>query len=286
MSTKQTSPASRTLRPDALAGQVALVTGAGTGIGRAIALDLAKCGADLVLAGRRAEPLEATAQAARQAGRDAQVVPCDIRHDRAPESLVSQAMERFGRIDALVNNAGGQFMAPAEEITPKGWRAVNRLAVDAAWALTRQVALDAMIPARQGLIVFIGFSPRRGIPGMVHATAARAAVGNLAQGLALEWSRYGIRSVCVNAGTIDTDGLSEAYSPEDRARWASGVPLGRLGRPEDVSGLVAFLASPAAAYITGTQLLVDGGADAWGAAVAAPSAVPVPSVSSDIEVLT
>jgi citronellol/citronellal dehydrogenase len=135
------------------------------------------------------------------------------------------------------------------------------------------------------LVVFIGFSPRRGIPGMVHATAARAAVENLAQGLALEWSRYGIRSVCVNAGTIDTEGLRQAYTDEERASWADGIPAGRLGRPEDVSALIAFLATPAAAYITGTGIVVDGGADAWGSGSPAPRAQPAATAQSTEELL-
>jgi citronellol/citronellal dehydrogenase len=120
-----------------------------------------------------------------------------------------------------------------------------------------------MIPRRTGVVVFIGFSPRRGVPGMVHASAARAAVENLASGLALEWSRYGIRSVCVDPGTILTEGL-EGYGADAIAEWERAVPLGRLGRPEDVASVIAFLASPGAAYVTGTTVVVDGGMDAWG----------------------
>ena len=109
-------------------------------------------------------------------------------------TLVDAALERFERIDVLVNNAGGQFIAPAEEISLNGWRAVHRLAVDAAWDVTRTVATRSMIPNRSGVVVFVGFSPRRGIPGFAHAAAARAAVENLAAGLAGEWSRFGIRT--------------------------------------------------------------------------------------------
>lgn len=105
---------------------------------------------------------------------------------------------------------------------------------------------------------------------MVHATSARAALENLASGLSLEWSRFGIRSVCIAPGTIATEGMEANYTAEARAQWASAVPLGRLGTPEDVSGLVTFLASPAGAYVTGTTIVVDGGADAWGAGHPAP----------------
>jgi len=119
--------------------------------------------------------------------------------------------------------------------------------------------------------VFVGFSPLRGIPGFAHACAARAAVGNLAEGLALEWSRHRIRAVCVAAGTIATDALSQ-YGEDAVGRWERSVPLGRLGSPEEVAGVIAFLASSGGAYITGTTLVVDGGADAWGLAEEPPRA--------------
>ena len=187
--------AGQVLRPDVHRGTVALVTGGGTGIGRATALDLARGGADVVIAGRRQEPLEKTAAEIEALGARALALPVDIRDDDQVASMVDQALAHFGRIDTLVNNAGGQFSAPAEDITTKGWRAVHRLAVDATWSVTREVAVRAMIPQRSGVIFFMAFSPRRGIPSMVHATSARAALENLASGLALEWSRYGIRTL-------------------------------------------------------------------------------------------
>jgi len=262
------------LRADALAGRTALVTGGGTGIGRATALELARCGADLVLAGRRAEPLEKVRAEAAELGRRALVVAADIREDDQVTGLVDRALGEFGQVDVLVNNAGGQFSAPAEQISAKGWRAVHRLAVDATWALTREVAVRSMIPNRYGSIFFLAFSPRRGIPNMVHATSARAALENLAAGLSLEWGRFGIRTVCVAPGTIETEGLRENYPPADRDRWAHAVPLGRLGEPDEVSGLIAFLATPAGGYVTGTTVVVDGGADAWGAGYPAPRPEP------------
>ncbi|QIM19700.1 SDR family oxidoreductase [Leucobacter coleopterorum] len=259
------------LRHDALYGNVVLVTGAGTGIGRAIALDAAAAGAAVVLVGRREDPLRETEREILARDADCLVITADIREEVDVTRMVDQTLERFGCIDVLVNNAGGQFMAAAEDITPKGWRAVHRLAVDGSWMVTREVATRSMIPRRSGVIFFIGFSPRRGIPNMVHATAARAALENLASGLSLEWSRYGIRSLCVNPGTINTSGLQEQYGESDRAGWAAGVPLGRLGSEWDVSALVTFLATPAAAFVTGTNIVIDGGADAWGAAHPAPS---------------
>jgi citronellol/citronellal dehydrogenase len=251
------------LRDDANAGRVALVTGAGTGIGRATALELARSGAAVALWGRREEPLQETAAAIEALGRAASVHPGDVREPEAVERLLGDVLDRHGAVDVLVNNAGGQFTAPAEEITDGGWRAVHRLAVDAAWSLTRSCAVRSMIPRRTGLVVFVGFSPTRGIPGFAHASAARAAVANLASGLALEWSRYGIRAVCVAPGTILTEAL-DGYGDAAIETWRRGVPLGRLGRPEEVGSLIAFLASPGGAYITGTTIAVDGGADAWG----------------------
>ncbi|WP_433456539.1 SDR family oxidoreductase (plasmid) [Streptomyces sp. CA-142005] len=263
------------LRPDVHDGKVVLVTGGGTGIGRAVAIDFASLGARVVVCGRRSEPLQKVAAEIEAAGGTCLAVPADIRAEGGVERVVEAALEAFGRIDVLVNNAGGQFTAPAEEITPKGWRAVHDLAVDAGWAMTREVAVRSMIPNRCGVVFFMAFSPRRGIPGMVHATAARAALENLAAGLSLEWSRYGIRTLCVAAGTIATEGLQAAYEEADRRRWEQAVPLGRLGRPEEVSGLVCFLASSGGSYITGTTITVDGGVDAWG------TGHPVPARESE-----
>jgi citronellol/citronellal dehydrogenase len=256
------------LAPDANAGRVALVTGGGTGIGRATARELARTGARVAICGRRAEPLEAVRA---ELGDACLAVQADVRVPEQAAAVVGQTIERFGTIDVLVNNAGGQFVAPAEEISANGWRAVHRLAVDAGWELTRLVATRSMIPNRRGLVVFIGFSPRRGVPGMVHASAARAALENLAGGLAIEWSRYGIRAVCVAAGSIATEGL-EGYGSEQVAEWEREVPLGRLGRPEEVASVIAFLASAGGAYVTGTTVVVDGGVDAWGLAKEPPRA--------------
>jgi len=245
------------LASDSNAGKVALVTGGGTGIGRATAVELARTGAKVVVCGRRPEPLEAV-QA--ELGEKGLAVPTDVREPEQVAALVDRAIERFGRIDVLVNNAGGQFLAPAEEISLKGWRAVHRLAVDAVWDLTRMVAERSMIPNKDGVVVFIGFSPRRGMAEMAHAAAARAAIENLAGSLALEWSQHGIRTVCVALGNIATEGL-DGYGPERVAEWEREVPLGRLGTPEEAAALIAFLASPGGAYVTGTTVVMDGGLD-------------------------
>ena len=257
------------LRSDANAGRVALVTGGGTGIGRATALEMAGTGARVVVCGRREEPLSLVREEVESHGGACLAVPADLREPEGVSRVVDAALDRFGAIDVLVNNAGGQFTAPAEEISDNGWRAVQRASVDAVWSITRTVATRSMIPRGGGLIVFIGFSPLRGIPGFAHASAGRAAVANLASGLAIEWSRHGIRSVCVAPGTIRTEAL-DGYGEEAVARWERSVPLGRLGEPEEVAALIAFLATDGGAYVTGTTIVVDGGSDAWGLAEPPP----------------
>jgi citronellol/citronellal dehydrogenase len=245
------------LAPNANEGKVALVTGGGTGIGRAVARELVRTGARVSICGRREGPL---AEVQDELGDACLALQTDVREPDEVEALVDRTLERFERIDILVNNAGGQFLAPAEEISLKGWRAVHRLAVDAVWDLTRTVATRSMIPSHGGVVVFIGFSPRRGMADFAHAAAARAAVENLAGSLALEWSGHGIRTVCVALGNIATESL-DGYGPERVAEWEREVPLGRLGTPEEAAALIAFLVSAGGAYVTGTTVVMDGGLD-------------------------
>jgi citronellol/citronellal dehydrogenase len=245
------------LSPQTNEDKVALVTGGGTGIGRATARELVRTGARVVICGRREEPIRAVQE---ELGDACLAVPADVREPDQVAALVDHVLERFGRIDVLVNNAGGQFLAPAEEISLKGWRAVHWLNVDAVWELTRAVAERSMIPNRAGVVVFIGFSPRRGMAEMAHAAAARAALENLAGSLALEWSKHGVRAFCVALGNIATEGL-DGYGPERVAEWEREVPLGRLGTPEEAAALIAFLVSPGGGYVTGTTVVMDGGLD-------------------------
>ena len=199
---------------------------------------------------------------------------------REPEQVaafVDAIEQRFDRADVLVNNAGGQFSAAAEDVSVNGWRAVHRLSVEAVWSMTREVATRLMIPARSGVVFNIGFSPRRGIQGFVHASAARSALETLSSSLALEWSMYGIRAVTIAAGNIDTEGIRQ-YLGEDGdlavllSDYAAQVPLGRMGTPEDIAEAIAFVASPRGSYITGTTIVIDGGLDAWGAGSPPPRA--------------
>jgi NAD(P)-dependent dehydrogenase (short-subunit alcohol dehydrogenase family) len=236
--------------------RAAIVTGGGTGIGRASALALHRDGFGVVIAGRRAEPLEAT----RELIGDACVVyPGDIREPEVGAGLVDACMERFGRFDCLVNNAGGQFTAAAEDITPGGWRAVRRLNLDAPWFLTQAVAKRWMIPNRGGRVISVVLCPERGIAGMAHSSAARAGMGALTRTLAMEWGRHGIALNCVAPGWIDTEGV-RGYGL-DLDDVAAQVPMKRLGSAAEVGDLIAYLASPAAGYITGQTIAIDGGVD-------------------------
>jgi citronellol/citronellal dehydrogenase len=264
------------LASDANAGRVVVITGGGTGIGKATALAFARTGAPVAICGRREERLAAAREEIEATGAECLSMSCDIREPEQVAEFLDAVMERFDHIDSLVNNAGGQFTAPAEEISTKGWRAVHRLTVDAAWEMTREAATRSMIPRRSGFIAFLGFSPRRGIPGFAHASAARAGLENLASSLATEWSRYGIRTVCVVPGTIETEGLA-GYGEEAVAAATRAVPLGRLGTPEEVGTVIAFLASDGGSYVTGSSVLVDGGLDAWGQAEPPPLPEGAPS---------
>src|SRR4051794_23464316 len=173
-------------------------------------------------------------------------------------------MERHGKIDLLVNNAGGQYMVPAEDITPKGFRTVMRLNVEGTWLMTHAVATRAMIPAGGGKVVSITLSPHNGLPGMAHSSAARAAVENLMRVLSIEWARHGIRLNAIAPGQIATDTLLTKYPQPIVDVMASTVPAQRLGRPEEIAWLVAYLASPAGDFVSGAVLTVDGARDNWG----------------------
>lgn len=264
------------LAPDANAGRTALVTGGGTGIGRATARELARTGARVAICGRRSEPLEALRAELEGAGLECLAVPTDVREPGRVDALLDAIDERFGGLDVLVNNAGGQFASPIEGISTKGMRAVHRLNIDANWDLTVKVANRWMIPRRAGFVAFVGFSPRRGVPGMVHSSMARSALETFAAGIALEWSRYGIRAVCVACGLIESEGILQYGGPALVEEWATSVPARRAGLPEEVGATIAFLASPGGGYITGTTICIDGGADAWGLGTPPPAPEPPP----------
>lgn len=252
---------SQIFAPGLLDGQVVVVSGAGSGLGRATAIELAGLGASVVACGRRLEPLEETAGLC-EGGR-CEAVACDIREEEQVAALVDGALERHGRVDTLVNNAGGQFLTPAEDITTKGFDTVIGLNAGGTWRMTHAVATKAMIPAGGGKVVNVTLSPHHGLPGMAHSAASRAAVENLTRGLAIEWARFGIRLVAIASGHFETETLKTKYPPAVVKGVAGTVPLGRLGRPEEQAWLIAFLASPAGDYHSGSVITIDGGRDNW-----------------------
>ena len=249
------------LAPDALADRVAIITGGGTGIGAATARAVVAAGGSIAICGRRPEPLAVIAE---ELAERCLALPCDVREPEQVAGFLDAVATRYPRVDILVNNAGGQFAAPMEQTSLKGLRAVHRLNVDAVWDMTQQVAARWMIPNRGGFIAFLGFSPRRGIPSVVSSSMARSALETLAAGIALEWSRYGIRAVCVAAGLIQTEGMLQYGDQEVVDGFAQQVPMRRPGTPEEVAATIAFLASAGGGYITGTTVVIDGGTDAWG----------------------
>jgi len=254
---------SRVFAPGLLDGSVCLVSGAGTGIGRETALELARLGARVVGCGRRVEPLEETRELIAEAGGAAAVRSTDIRDERAVEELIDWTLERHGRLDVLVNNAGGQFLAPSESISAKGFRTVVELNLVGTWNMIHSAATKAFIPQNAGKVLSVTLSPHGGVPGVVHSSAARAGVENMTRTLSVEWARFGIRLCAVAPGQIGTDAFLGNYPEIVVDGVAETIPLGRLGRPEEVAWLLAYLASPAGDFFSGAVLTMDGARDNW-----------------------
>jgi citronellol/citronellal dehydrogenase len=245
-----------------LAGRVALVTGGGTGLGRATAQELGRCGARVIICGRRAEVLEqAAATVPQPGGGGARWLATDIRDPASARELLAAVLERDGRLDVLVNNAGGQFFSPAELIAAKGWRAVWRLNAEGMLNVS-EAARDLAMADAGGTIVNVTLSPHHGMPGMAHSGAARAAVEALTAELAARWARDGITVCAVAAGHFDTEVLAK-YPAGVRAGAGRTVPLGRLGRPEEHAWLVTLLASPLGRCFGGVTITLDGARDNW-----------------------
>lgn len=263
--TEAARAAAAVLAPGSLAGKVALVTGGGTGIGAATARQLGRMGAELVIASRKASNMEPAARGlGEELGRSVLGVVCDVRDRAAIDTLVEATLARFGRIDVLVNNGGGQFLTPAEAITPRGWEAVVATNLTGQWALTQAVANRWMLE-HGGAIVNVTMLSHRGFPGMAHSVAARAGVEALTRTLAVEWASRGVRLNCVAPGLIASSGFRnypEGAFVLDELR--SRVPLKRLGTAEEIAATIGFLVSPAGAYFTGQVLTCDGGQSLWG----------------------
>jgi citronellol/citronellal dehydrogenase len=243
---------------DLLQGKTALVTGGGTGMGRATAIELARCGARVAVLGRRIEPLESCAGEIRTLGGAALAMITDIREAEQIEQTMQRIKTEFGGLDILVNNAGGQFVSPARDLNNKGFETVIRNNLIGTWQMTRAVA-DHFMLANGGSIVFVTACVRSGLSGFVHTAAARGGVLAMMKTLAFEWAEYGIRLNCVAPGTIKTEALGHYPITPDQWLELNRNVLGHMGDVEDVAGAIVFLSSPLGKFVTGEEWYIDGG---------------------------
>jgi NAD(P)-dependent dehydrogenase (short-subunit alcohol dehydrogenase family) len=247
--------------PDMLRDQVCIVTGGATGIGLEIARAMARLGAKLVLASRNEERLAAAVAELGSLGAHALAVPTNVREPEQVERMVARTVEHFGSVDVLVNNAGANFLCPASQITPNGWRTVIDVVLNGTFYCSH-AAGKRMLEQRRGRIINIAATNGAGgSPMMCHSGAAKAGVLNLTQTLAVEWAQFEVRVNAVAPGPVSTEGANARLwsAPEVMERLERKVPLGRFARASDCVGPVLFLCSDAARFMTGTILVVDGG---------------------------
>lgn len=248
--------------PDCLDGRVALITGGGSGIGFAIAQALAGAGARLVLASRKPERLDEAAEALRATGAKVIAIAADVREPEAVEAAVAAAVQGFGGLDILIANAAGNFVVPVKDMSFNAWRTVIDIDLHGTF-LCAKAAYPYLKASPHGGR-FIAISTLRaleGWPGCAHAAAAKAGVMSLIRSLALEWGPDGILCNTIAPGPIGgTEGVKRLYEDTGQTpAQAAGLPLGRLGLPADVAHAALFLCSDAANFVTGTDLVVDGG---------------------------
>ncbi len=255
--------ASALFRPGIFDGEVAVITGGGSGIGLATARELGALGAKVVLAGRTREKLEAARVELEADGVTALACPCDIREPEQADALATAALGAYGRVDVLVNNAGGQFPRPAADLSPRGFEAVVRNNLLGTYNVTHALATRAMLPAKRGRIVNVIADIARGFPGMVHTGAARAGVENMTKTLAVEWAGHGIKVNSVAPGTIRSSGTAQ-YGDSILEIARRATPLKRLGTPEETARVIVFLATSLNDYVTGQTYYIDGGSSLWG----------------------
>ncbi|MBH2044331.1 MAG: SDR family oxidoreductase [Comamonadaceae bacterium] len=247
-------------RPGLFAGQTVIVTGGGSGIGRCTAHELANLGASVALVGRRVEKLQAVQAEITQAGGQASIHVCDIRDEAGVKAMIADVIAQHGKIDGLVNNAGGQYPQPVKDISLKGWDAVVRSNLTGGFLVARE-AFNQSMASHGGAIVNIIADIWGGMPTMAHSGAARAGMLSFTETAACEWACAGVRVNAVAPGWIASSGF-DTYSPEMQAELRSlktKVPLQRYGTEAEVSAAIVFLLCEAAAFITGSCIRVDGG---------------------------
>lgn len=246
-------------RDDLLKGQVVLVSGGGSGIGKGITFLAARLGAEVVICGRTPERLDATADAVERAtGRRPMTVAMSIREDEAVDEMMDRVFETHGRLDHLVNNAGGQFPQDAIDFSRKGWRSVIDLNLNGTWWMMQAAAQRWRQAGMGGSIVNIVANVERGMPQAAHTCAARAGVIYLSKTVATEWAPLNIRVNCVAPGVIESEGF-QVYPDEALARFHDANPMKRRGDVWDVAEAVVYLSAASGKFITGDMIVVDGG---------------------------
>ena len=251
-------------RPDLFAGQTIIVTGGGSGIGRCTAHELASLGAHVIIAGRTQEKLDSVKAEIEEEGGLVTAVACNIREEEQVKTLFDQVLAEHDQIHGVVNNAGGQFISPAEMISINGFQAVVETNLTGTFLMCRE-AYNQTMHDHGGAIVNMLMENWRGFPGMVHSAAARAGVENLTKTLAVEWARSGVRINAVAPGLIESSGLDN-YPEAARSfiqEVVKDIPFKRMGTESETAATIVFLLSPAASYISGESIRIDGASSLW-----------------------
>ncbi|MEX6723912.1 SDR family oxidoreductase [Parapedomonas caeni] len=259
-------------RDDLLAGHTLLISGGGSGVGKAAAFLAARLGANVAICGRNQDKLDRTqADIHAATGREIFTRAMTIREPEAVEALIGAVHDRFGQIDTIVNNAGGQFPQDAIDFSRKGWLAVIDTNLNGTWWMMQEAARRWRADGKPGNIINIVANVERGMPQAAHTCAARAGVIYLSKTLATEWAPFDIRINCIGPGVIETEGFG-VYPEEALQRFHQANPMKRKGNAWDVAEQIAYLASPAARFINGDLIIIDGGQAQWG--VVWPAGMP------------